>query len=220
MKYIIGTGFVNKGEWSQLFAIDWIVRLRSQYPSSKVVVMGAGTHWPMEDDTVDCIQGENLGHVGDYMNGQRTGQLCGWSASVVALCLIAYNCQSDLVYLEQDCLAFGPWLELAYADMGDGEFIFGKAHTAAPWMEASQSLFVIRNSFLLEFVREYLSLPEDSKMLPEAKFCEIERRHPAKTRRLSFGVDRQRPIPFDAPVFYGQQWTAEEIEQLKERGLC
>ena len=56
--------------------------------------------------------------------------------------------------------------------------------------------------------------------LSEHRFMYIERLFgPSKIKRLSFGVDRVRPIPWDAPVFYFQQPTKEEIEEARKRGV-
>lgn len=216
---MIGTGYYEKDESSYLFYKKWANLISKTAPEQSVTVLTHGSRCPYEHSRMSIIRGVNLGHVGEYIHSARQGRLCGWSASVLALALAAYNMGEDLVYVEQDCLCFGSWYEQAYKDLGDGEFIFGKKHESAPFMPCSQSLFIIRNSFLLEFVRVYLSLPEDAKMLPEDKFCEIEKLFPEKCRRLSFGVDRERPIPWDAPVFYVQQWTDAELQEARNRNL-
>jgi hypothetical protein len=168
---------------------------------------------------IQQVRTSNLGHVGDLLSGKSKSHLCGWSASVLALTLIAYNDGSDLVYVEADCLAFGPWLNQAYADLGDKQMAFGRKHETEPFMPCSQSLFIIRHSFLLEFVARYLALPADVEMNPENKFAHLEENDSASFARLSFGVDRERPIPFDAPVFYAQRWSGEELEEARTRSL-
>ena len=37
--------------------------------------------------------------------------------------------------------------------------------------------------------------------------------------RLSFGGDRMRPLPWDTEVWYAQQWTQNELDEAKSRGL-
>ena len=218
---MIGTGYHERGEWTQKFARLWFANLLRYAPETKqVFVVCAGCEFPIKSDHITPILGQNLGHVGDYVSGQREGQLCGWSASIITLATLAFSMGEDLIFIEQDCLAFGPWIERAYTDMDDGEFVFGGPHNTAPYMPSSQSLFIARHSFLLEFIQRYLTLPKDAVMLPEEKFLRIYEAAPEKCRHLSFGVDRERPIPFDAPVFYSQQHTLSELEELNRRGLC
>jgi len=159
-----------------------------------------------------------VGHVGDMIKENREG-LCGWSASICALAMIAYNCGKDFIYKEADCLWFGPVPERMYQDCEDKGMVFGAKMKTAPWMNCAQSTFLIRHSFILDFLRGYLFLPHDKDMLPEDKFVKLEENHPDRFGRLSFGVDRMRPLPWDAEVWYAQQWTQEELDEAKKRGL-
>jgi hypothetical protein len=56
-------------------------------------------------------------------------------------------------------------------------------------------------------------------MLPEDKFVKLEEQSPDIYGRLSFGVDRQRPIPWDDEAWYAQQWTQEELDEARRRGV-
>lgn len=163
----------------------------------------------------------NLGHVGDLLHGKKHHQFCGWSASVLALAMIAYAGELDFVYLEEDALAFGPWVTQMYSELGDGQFAFGKKMQSPPWMACSQSLFIVRHAFIPTFVKCYLMLGTDgnAENLPETKFQAIEERFPNECRRLSFTVDRERPLPYDAPVWSAQKFTPDELEELKNRKL-
>lgn len=160
--------------------------------------------------------------MGQLLNGEKPYSLCGWSASVLTLALLAYQNETDLIYKEQDCLAFGPWVERMYSELGDGQMIFGKKHESAPFMPCSQSLFLIKHAFLLTFISDYLALGTDADHgnLPETKFVRIEEKHGTeKIKRISWGCDRERPIPYDADVFYCQQIQPDEMQELKKRGL-
>jgi hypothetical protein len=106
-----------------------------------------------------------------------------------------------------------------YQDLGDKGMVFGAKMDAAPWMACAQSTFLVRHSFILDFLRGYLFRPNDKDMLPEDKFVKLEENSPNNYGRLSFGVDRMRPLPWDSEVWYAQQWTQEELDEAKKRGL-
>jgi hypothetical protein len=238
--FLIGTGYHERDYVrDKAFALLWLDNLKRYCPkAAHLIVLTTGAEFPNSGMGVQQLRLENLGHIGELLNAAEgepdattpvrlAPRFCGWSASVLALCLIAYNNRSDLVYLEQDCLAFGPWLETAYADLGGAEpdatsrcdMVFGRKHESEPWQACSQSLFIIRHRFLLDFVRRYLALPPDKELTPEQKFEALENDEPDRFARLSFGVDRERPIPWDAPVFYAQRWTDDELEQARARNL-
>jgi hypothetical protein len=173
---------------------------------------------PMAMHTKQIFCNCNLGHVGDLIK-ENKGGLCGWSASVCMLALLAYNCGRDFIYKEADCLWFGPVLERMYQDCDGKGMVFGAKMDAAPWMACAQSTFLIKRDFILDFLRGYLFLPDDKDMLPEDKFVKLEENSPDRYGRLSFGVDRMRPLPWDSEVWYAQQWTQEELEKARSLGL-
>ena len=163
----------------------------------------------------------DLGHFMDLVNGKKPFAFNSWMASVLALALLAYNNTSDFIYLEQDCLAFGPWVEKIYADLGDAGVVFGRKHQSEPWMPCSQSLFLVRHGYIPEFVRLILGEgPQNiDGNLGEHIFIRLAERYPDKWKQFAWGVDRERPIPYDDPVFYAQQLKPEELATLKEKGL-
>lgn len=218
---MIGTGYFDKGDSTREFAKLWCENLLRYAPQAKeVYVICAGCDYPIQSDHIISIRGQNLGHVGEYVDGKRNGQFCGWSASIITLASIALSLKEDFIFLEQDCLAFGPWIERAYQDMGNGGFVFGPPHKTAPYMPCSQALFVIRHWFIVTFLKEYLSLPCDAQMLPEEKFLRIMEAHPKECSHLSFGCDRERPIPYDDEVVYAQQMQPEDVAEFRRRGRC
>lgn len=228
MSYIIGTGYIRG--WTPAaedFAYWWKANtLRfADPPASRIVVVsvdGSGTPAAFKDSAIDVLNlNGNCGHIHHLLTGQKKHWIGGWSASVLALAMIAYNDESDLIYKEQDCLAFGPWVERMYADMGDADMVFGRKHETHPHMPCSQSLFLIRHRFLLDFVTRYLAkgTDNDKDNLPESKFEHIEKDDPSRFRRLSFGFDRERPIIYEEPVWYAQQLKPEEITEMVKREL-
>lgn len=217
--FVIGTGYHHKSRESFEFSTTWwgqnVIRLDL---ADKVLCVLTGRYKPCVAWDYTFIHGTNFGHVGDLISGERSGPLCGWSVCVLTLAMNAYAMGRDLIFVEQDCLCFGPWIERMYQDLGDGDMVFGPKMQTAPYMACAQALFLIRHSALLRFISAYLALPPDKDMLPESKFAALSE-HGLDVRYLSFGVDRERPIPWDAEVFYVQQWTAQELNEAKERGL-
>lgn len=225
MSALIGTGLYRQSEWfSKIWEANTDTRNQglSRY---HVVKLQVDADWGdfNKHGFGDIVKlSGNLGHVGDLLNSTKKYDFCGWSSSVMALAMIAYAGEADLIYKEQDCLAFGPWIDQMYADMGDGDMVFGRKMTSAPWMECAQSLFLIRHSFIPHFVWQYLGQGKDGDLsnLPETKFSKIEgMNEPGRIRRLSFGYDRERPINFDDKVWYGQKFTPQEFEELKRRKM-
>ena len=212
MNYIIGSGYHYRSDWDFDFFEIW--KDNTKKYTDDYFVMSTGQS--LNNRFIPCHH--NIGHVGDLIKENREG-LCGWSASICALAIIAYNCGKDFIYKEADCLWFGGVPDKMYQDCEGKGMVFGAKMDAAPWMACAQSTFMIRHSFILDFLRGYLFLPHDKDMLPEDKFVKLEENHPDNYGRLSFGVDRMRPLPWDTEVWYAQQWNQQELDEAKSRGL-
>ena len=222
MNYLLGTGYYpHEGAEDARARWNLNVGCYAKPAPATIVTLGVGMTPPYPMWYHFIHTPGNLGHVGDLLNNSKPHKYCGWSASVLALAMIAYAGELDFVYLEGDALAFGPWVQQMYAELGDGQFAFGKKMQSPPWMACSQSLFVVRHAFIPTFVSTYLGLGTDNdpENLPETKFARIEERFPAECRRLSFTVDRERPLPYDAPVWSAQKFTPDELAELKRRNL-
>lgn len=227
MNYLIGTGWYRDTdearEWRKVWDMN-LLRYARCVPRAVTVAVGDAKPYAFDHP---CPLGQiiylphNLGHVGDLLHGRANHYICGWSATVIALAGLAYAGGTDLIYLEEDALAFGPWINRLYSDLGDGQFIFGAKMTSPPWMQCSQSVFLIRHAFIPTFIREYLSLGHDGDPdnLPEHKFATIEARYRNECRRATWMRDRERPLDYDMPVWSAQKFTAEELAELRGRGL-
>lgn len=212
MNYIVGTGYHYRSDWDFNFFELW--KSNTKKYTDDYFVMSTGPS--LDNRFIACRH--NIGHVGDLIK-ENKGGLCGWSASVCALAMIAYNCGRDFIYKEADCLWFGDVIGQMYRDCEGKQMVFGKKMQSAPYMACAQSTFLIRHGFILDFLRAYLFLPHDKDMLPEDKFVKLEENHPDLYGRLSFGVDREKPIPYDDSIFYAQQITESEISELRRRGI-
>lgn len=219
VNYVICTGFFHKPEHraaAEAFYRLWYVNTFRHAKPARVIVLanggcripGAPGHWIYCDG--------NLGHAHQLSSGQKPHAMCGWSAAFVTLAMLAYCDEVDLIFKEQDCLAFGPWVERMYAEIGTRGMIFGSNQFAC-----AQSLVLIKHAFIPDFVRLYMDQgSEQSKSNEcEMKFARLEAAHPDLFGRFSFGVDRARPIPYDAEVMYCQHLQPQEMEELRRRKL-
>lgn len=225
MKYMLGCGYHEGSQYDHEFSRLWVQnveRFASPQPEAIVILSTEGDPYALVKGSRITVLtcNHNLGHVGHLLSGEKKNQLCGWSASFLTLGMLAYNMGLDLLFQEQDCLAFGPYVERMYQDIGDGSMVFGAKMRSQPWMASAQSLVLVRHSYILTMVRNYIDQGWDRReSLPEDKFARIEEMDPGQVRRLSFGYDRERPINFDDPVWSAQKLNGEELKELRRRGL-
>ena len=223
--YVIGTGYCPSERYdAELFANHWITHVERHLDPAQIFVMSHGVEMPeayqLSRRTV-MVPSVNLGHVHQYVGAakpMKTGQLCGWSASTLALALIAYNCEADFVYVEQDALVFGDVVSQIRKEATERQYsmMFGSCKK----MNVAQSLFWVDWNFIPLYVSRYLDLwPDtDPRRRPEGKFKHLESTQ-AKIGRFSFGCDRDRPLPIDQPVWYAQQLTRDEMILLHSKKL-
>lgn len=226
-RFLIGSSYFDNGKngqkFRQEFAHVWSANTARANPERVVVVCEAGSVRPNtgHNEQIISLSGD-LGHCHDLIAKKKPHEFSGWSSSMVSLAMLAYTNEADFIFKEEDCLAFGDWVSQMYQDLRSGDLVFGYKHRSPPWMPCSQSLFLVRHRFIPEFVSTYLSLGGDNRTdnLGEHKFCKLESQFGInRIRRLSFGVDRERPIPYDARVFYAQQITPDELAKIRELKL-
>lgn len=216
--YVIGTGFYNpSGSKAQEFYPIWYANTyRHANPERVLVLANGGSHMAATAPGNWVYLDGNLGHAHDLSAGRKPHVMCGWSAAFVTLAMMAYSDERDFIFKEQDCLAFGPWVETMYHEIGDRGMIFGSNRYAC-----AQAIVLCRHAFIPEFVRLYMGEGSEQAKSNECelKFARLERQHPDLFGRFSFGVDRDRPIPYDAEVFYVQQIQPGELAELRRRIL-
>lgn len=216
-RYLIGSGYHAK-LGSEEFAHLWHANIR-QYaqPSEIVVIADSNSEFPRLDGVQSLKLSGNLGGCMDLIEGRKKHHFPGGPSAVMALALLAYISESDFVYQEQDCLAFGPWVERIYSQISEHGLICGKQQC---WGLAN-CLFMVRHAYIPTFVRLYLETPPEDcvNMLCESKFKRLLDSRPTEWTTFGFGYDRDRPINFDDEVWYAQQFSREEMEELELRGL-
>lgn len=141
----------------------------------------------------------------------------GSFVAVCTLALLAYQDESDFIFKEQDCLAFGKWPEQLYADLGASGMVIGRAVA----MPCAVSLILMKHWFIPTFVSWYLSSPSEKceENLIEHKMARWQQQQPDLIKYNTFGYDRDRPFNADDPVWYGQKFTRDDLAFLANKGL-
>lgn len=236
MAYILGTGFFYRDkEWGLRHADEeftrwWRNKMKYANPKPKRIFVIAHGGWHVSQKTMrECpadwiVLDGDLGHSMMLQAGTKPYQYCGWNMVYRTLSDIAYQEECDLIFAEQDCLAFGPWVERMYQDVGTDQMCFGKQLSGGPIPEyAYNGLVLCKHWFLPHFIWRYHGDGDDRGASPygdgEHRWQRIMNAEPHWFRHLSFGYDRQRPFNVKDEVFYIQQVSGEELTQLSEAGL-
>lgn len=216
--YHIATGYHYLPGADDFFQI-WLKNvLRYSEPKRITVLADSSSVIPSNHELLLKLElNGNLGHFMQLVKGEKPYALNGWSGVITTLAMVAYCDEADFIFLEQDALAFGPWAEKMYEELGTAKGVWG----SCSFMPCEQSLFLVKHGHIPEFVMHYLDGPPQNREgeLGEDKFKRMEEKYPEKYKRFSFGVGRDRPINWDDPVFYFQQAKRDEVEEARKRGL-
>lgn len=224
-RYLVGSSYFDKRQADRPeFLRIWIENTKKLFPNPTrvVIVAEAGSKIPFAlpegYDSVNLTG--DLGHVTMLESGEKKHAHGGWTAHMLALAMLAYCDEADFIYKESDCLAWGDVEGQMYRDLADGDIVFGHPHPGPPGMPSSQSLFLVRHSFIPEFIKSYIAYGPDAKNYGETKMCRLRDDFGGRrVRMLSFGADRVRPIEWHRPTQYLQQLYPEEIAEMKRRNL-
>lgn len=222
-KLLLGSGYYDDGSgWASWYHSNiWLPCALRYSPNKAIKIIAVGGSVPAIGEISAFVRlAGNLGHIHNTLGKtepRKDHRFCGWSATLIALAMLAYNDEADLLFMEQDCVAFGPIVSKMYEELGDGGMIFGGSKT----MPCAQSLILIKHEFIPEFVIAYMTGADERRLgdLPEMRFRKMMQRMPGKVRQFSFGVDRDRPLPIGAPVWYAQKLAREELLALREAGI-
>jgi hypothetical protein len=218
MNYVIVTGYWSEGAAREAFAETWVRNTLRFASPSRIYGICAGCEPPRVDGISFVAGAKNLGHIHHLIHDPQNfpNKLCGWTMSTLMGAMLAYHAGADMIYKEQDCLAFGPWVRAMYmqAGMNGARMLFGRSAL----MGVEQSLIWIRHDALLEYVGRILAMPEgDGEVLPEAKYMRLIDEGFAQF--FEFGYGRDRPVNFDSGMYYIQQASDAEWGELKARKL-
>lgn len=216
MNYVIGTGYYDNKKTSEGFFQTWMNNTkRFSSPSDIVVVNSASSSLERFGGTWINMK-HNYGHVKTMSPDEKYG---GWWLGFMTSAMIAYGHGMDFIYKEQDCLAFGAWVQKLFDDSEyqKASVIVGKFKHK---YQIEQSLVLVRRKHILSLIGMYLSIPESDKALrPELKFLQLMNRKPGMMAYTDMGCGRNRPIPYASKCFYAQQLTPVELKGLASAGL-
>jgi hypothetical protein len=218
-QYLIFSGYhyFPGAEW---FHKLWYKNLFRSAKPDKVVTIGpqfspGGAEFKTEGTWIEPTG--DLGSCGQLLRREKQNSLTAVSATWMLGLWYAYMCERDAIYVEQDVLVFGHWIERMYGELDKKAAIFGTAKTHG----IATSLFLIRHAFIPAFVMHYLQEgPEDhANRIPELKVARIEQRWPDCFARYSFPYDTDRPIDPKMQVWFAQKFTRQELLDLEVAGL-
>ena len=241
-RYMIGSGWWCSGEDAALshhkgdakirtadFHRLWYEQIcNNTNPSRILIVDSASPVLPSLNENDERVHLHRLATNPGHATNCST-QFCGWTAAVLCGLQDFIHTDNDyFVYVEQDVLLHGKGIiEYAISKM-TSPFMFGDAKGIPQPLQ--QSFFIIRKDGAAQFLSKLLGMPESDKELsPERKFhyaCQSGllsssalRWVGRKIRKydfLPFGYGRKRPIDFDAPYYYFQHGTSEELSVFKK----
>jgi hypothetical protein len=160
----------------------------------------------------------NLGNYMQVVERQVPYLHQGCTMQFVALAQLAYVNECDFIYQEQDCLAFGDYVQALYDAVSSNGMCVGRMH-ATEW--AAVALMLVRHRFIPEFVRWWsASDPElDRNQLSELKMRRMMDGNVNEIVWHDLGPERRRPFDPKKLPFYIQQVTWEDIDILKKENL-
>ena len=187
----------------------------------KIIIVDSDSEIPppinTQDSRIELLRlDKNYGHAVD---AQKCLSMSGWERAVIMGALYAHLCESDYLYVEQDCLVRGfGWVEACYRAFKRGKIMVGNGEgTPQP---IQQSLFFVANEFIPTFVstlldpskggvRRFQNPPSKQQDCPEVRWYEAFQK---QMDFLPFGDGRKRPLVIEQEHFYAQQWTDQELE--------
>jgi hypothetical protein len=240
--YAVGTGFYSKDTriWDDvgresielkphadmLFEAWWKNTMKFSSPE-KIYVCSADSKAPdlnaiaesnfLDLESLEWANSRNWGHVTQtYMYTNH----CGWSMGYLHGMMRCYVDGYDFIYKEQDCFAFGDWVDELYRECAESgnKALMGKFRI----QQAEQSLTFIKWEYIPKFMSNWLSIKSrDNLYKPERKFHQLRQESNGNIGKLPFGMGRRRPrrgkpIKYDTPTWYIQQLRADEFEGIGE----
>jgi hypothetical protein len=221
-RYIVGSGYIGGDAGRGLFSLIWASNLERNPDCNAcqvIIICSRNEFPPLHQEWIKLIRLEgDLGHI--CRDNSHKHQIEGWPMAVMTGAMLAYNDESDFIFIEQDCLPFGNFVSRMYEEIGEAGLIMG----SLSHQPCAQSLFLVRHWFIPQFVHSYLGKKiNERKLQGEQVFTQMEQEMPGKIKRFSFGFDRDRPPDgfesMKGKTWYVQQVSVDEVARLKDCGF-
>jgi len=232
--YIIGTGWWCTSEpitWKRVLGDDiirskyfhqlWYYAIDKYTDPEKICIVDSAS--PIQPDLVDDDRLEWISLTKNFHTFQSPYHWefdqTGWVKSVLVSAYFALACEVDyFIYVEQDCLVRGyDWVDKAISKLeehvaaGYPGWMFGDGRKGCPGNHLlQQSLFLVKQSSLWEFIQKLTLRPVDEHLTPEERFA----RKLEQVSFLPFGYGRSRQgFSIRNTPMYAQHWTKDEIKE-------
>ena len=205
MSFLIGTGFYASKQEHRAKADEFLCWQENTGFNKEVVIVDNSDVglWQFSPHRIIRVK-KNLGHMS--APARHAGRFTGWSVSWIIPAMMAYSEGVDFIYKEQDCFAFGNWIE----EIQTGDFTVGRNSI----MPCEQSLFFIRHGSILSVIQKYMAIERaDTCCSTEEKFVLCG------ATFHGLGCGRERPLTTDAKTWYAQKLTRKEINELTHSRL-
>jgi hypothetical protein len=218
MAYVIGTGYYQQGNNYQAntFFQLWLNNTKRYSTPVDIVVVNAAAS-PVEAAGVTWL---NMKHNYGHVSSMPANELfCGWWLGFMLGAWVAYHHKCDFIYKEQDCLAFGPWVEHLYNVLKHEKagVVVGRFNHR---YKIEQSLVLVQRQAIPKLISRYLAIPHTDRALrPELKFLRIMTDDNKFMVYMAMGCGRNRPVPYNDRCFYAQKLTTKELAELSRRKL-
>lgn len=190
---------------------------RSAQPDMVAIIGQPGLIDPIHRKGVWIVPQGDLGGCGQLLRREKSSFMAEVSAMWMMGLWYAYISERDAIYVEQDVLCFGHWIERLYERVQGKQCVFGRAATHG----ISTSLFLIKHEFIPFFCADYVREgPEDhANRIPEMKVLRMANRNPEWYAFNDMPFDTDRPLRYDEPVWYAQKFTDEEMIDLEQKQM-
>lgn len=233
MKYLLSSSYFHAPgvKWAGWFFHVWWANVLAADPRPEkvVIIAQAGCkvpslkwNWRGRKIMPEVINlTGDIGWCDHLLKGEKKVVMPACCASWLACAWLAYMNETDLVVLEQDCFAVGPWVERLYKDLGDKQAIFGESKMQG----TASSLFLIRHAFIPTFVADYLAEGPQTHLQRISETClhRIIERKPEQYTRFKFGCGKDKPMDIGDVkdkynVRYFEKLTPAELLILEQQG--
>lgn len=218
-KFVIGSGYWKANKKSETFFSKYWMPNTLRADPEKIVILNSGSPEINWGEIVQWINLPKNPQHGQVLTKKKIKvQFEGWSLAFIQGAFFAHACGCDYIFKEQDCLAFGPWVEKMYECCKGKQAVSGQL-----WKIPNQdysielSLMLFKHEYIMPFLSQlFADTGTADKVRPEKKFLTIKEKEPDLWGNLNFGYGGNRPFTV-SDCFYIQKprWDYKELKDIK-----